>query len=156
MRMMLTKTLEVLNTRHVKDIMKMLEGQFGVTEKLQLGFLRSNKDKVYVINKDVDRVDIKDFRVDSIGMYFGAYMKDGFRLSIEGSQLVGRLAKKNVLELMDEEKHEWMKGNDIGIEKEDGFYIVKWKDDFLGCGKLKNNKLLNSVPKPRRLIVVNE
>lgn len=154
---MLTKSLEVLNSRQVKEIMRMLEEQFGVKEKPGLGFLRSNKDKVYVINKDVDRINIKDFRVDSAGMYFGVYMKDGFRLSVEGSQFIGSMATKNVLELSLEQKHEWMKGNDISLNGVDnGFYIVKWKDDFLGCGKAKNSVLLNSVPKSRRLIIVNE
>lgn len=149
--------LTVMNSREVKELMKLLNNEFGVSEKFSFAFLRNNKDKVYVINKDIDDIDYSKLRIDSAGLYFGTFQLDGFRLSIEGSQLVAKFATKNVLELTREQKHEWLKGNNVELPKEESrLVIVKWKDDVLGCGKVKNETLLNTVPKARRLIVVNE
>jgi NOL1/NOP2/fmu family ribosome biogenesis protein len=77
-------------------------------------------------------------------------------LSIEGSQIIGPKCNKNILELKDEQRELWVKGYDLDIDGDLGFVIIKNKDDFLGCGKLRNNKLYNYVPKSRRLMVINE
>ena len=75
------------------------------------------------------------------------------RLSIEGSQIMGPYAKKNVLELSKEASRDWLKGRDLAVETDcSGFVIVKSGDDFMGCGKVKDNKLLNFVPKIRRIV----
>ena len=46
----------------------------------------------------------------------------------------------------------WMAGEDIDIDSElSGFIIIKNRTDFLGCGRIVNKKLLNYVPKERRV-----
>ena len=53
--------------------------------------------------------------------------------------------------------HTWLKGTDMNIESElNGYVLIRNNGDFLGCGKLKNGKLLNYVPKARRLVVIND
>lgn len=149
--------LHPLNSKEVKHrILKRLENQFGFKKKLNYYFFESNKDKVYIIGKDMQLVDLDKLRIDSIGMYFGTFAHEKLRLSIEGSQIIGPYATKNVLELNDEEFEKWLKGLDFELETElEGFVLVKHGEDFVGCGKVKNKELLNYVPKSRRLKVVN-
>ncbi len=84
------------------------------------------------------------------GIYFGTLEKDGLRLSIEGSFLVGKYAKKNVLEVDESTAMKWLSGEDIAAEVE-GYWIVKWGEYFLGCGKGNGKVLRNYVPKDRRV-----
>ncbi|MBU1854299.1 MAG: hypothetical protein KKF89_01120, partial [Nanoarchaeota archaeon] len=62
----------------------------------------------------------------------------------------------NILELNKEQFEQWLKGEDIEINTSmKDFVIVKHNSDYVGCGKIKNNLLMNYVPKARRLVVVN-
>lgn len=155
--MQINKNLRVLNSKEIKEIMNMLKEQFGYEQKISQVFLQNNREKVFLINRDIERFDLSTLRIDSAGMYFGKFFNDGFRLSIEGSQLIGNACKKNVFEVELSQKHEWMKGNDLEmIQEENKFIIIRSGNDFIGCGKIKNGLALNSVPKSRRLFVVNE
>ena len=45
-----------------------------------------------------------------------------------------------------------MKGNELNIKSNlKGFVVIRYKDDFLGCGKASAEKITNFVPKERRL-----
>jgi NOL1/NOP2/fmu family ribosome biogenesis protein len=155
--MKITDSLEVLNSKEIKEIMRQLEAQFDFTEKLNYVFLRNNKEKVYITTRDIEKIDLTALRIDSIGLYFGKYYNDGFRLSIEGAQLIADRCKKNVVELSMEQKHEWLLGKDIPLEgHENSFVILQWKNDVLGCAKVKHERAFNSIPSSRTLHVVNE
>ncbi|MBU0470990.1 MAG: hypothetical protein KKF65_00055 [Nanoarchaeota archaeon] len=150
------QNLKILNSKEVKQIKKFLSSQFGFDEKLDFVFLRSSRDRLYVINRDVEMIDLSKLRIDSLGLYFASYMPEGLRLSIEGAQIIGPKAKKNILELNKEQFEQWLKGEDIEINTSmKDFVIVKHNSDYVGCGKIKNNLLMNYVPKARRLVVVN-
>ena len=114
--------------------------------------MQNKEAKIYLINKDYAEIVDKKLRINSLGMYF-AQVKDGeLRLTIEGSQIIGPLAKKRVLEIDDKQLQLWMRGYDVDIEgSEKGFFIVKHKKDYLGSGKLKNGNLINHIPKIRRI-----
>jgi len=155
--MQLTPSLEIMNSKKTKILMKFLYDEFGIEEKPEFVFLKSNKNKVYVVNRDIERIELERLRIDSVGLYFGTYQIDGFRPSIEGSQLLSKYAKKNIIELNREQKHSWLKGRDIELnDSENRYVLVKSGKDFLGSGKVKNGVLMNAVPKSRRLVVVNE
>ncbi len=143
--------LKILNSKEKKAILKQIEEQYGKFET-ELAFLMNNKDNIYLVNRDFAKVETEKLRINSIGMYFGEVMKNHLRLSIEGSQLVGKTAKKNVVEVSEEEAKKWMNGQDLEKEcKAEGFVIVKCKNDFLGTGLYKEGKILNFVPKTRRI-----
>ncbi len=141
--------LRILNSKEKKKIIEQVKNHFGI-ENLELDyiFLMSDERKVYLVSEDAARVELDMLRVNSLGLYFGAF-EDNFRLSIEGAQLIGRKAKKNVVELNDDTK--WLEGNDIEVSGENGLKIVKCKNDFLGTGQLKNGTLINYVSKERRI-----
>ncbi|MDP6265579.1 MAG: hypothetical protein QGI00_05705, partial [Candidatus Marinimicrobia bacterium] len=92
-----------------------------------------------------------------IGMYFCETRNDKIRLSIEGSQIVGPKAMKNIVEINSLQVKQWMKGEDLEIENKgdyNGFVIIKHNNDFLGTGKYKDGKVLNYVGKSRRVSII--
>ena len=124
---------------------------FDLTNKTN-EFIKDQKDKIYLINKEFANINLDQLRINNLGLYFGTISKGNLRLSIEGSQLVGPKATKNILELNDKQVKEWLKGEDVNIESElTGFLIIKNNKDYLGCGKIIENKLLNFIPKGRRI-----
>ena len=137
-----------MNTREVKRMNQILDRQFGVAVEGYV-FLLTEKNKIYLLSsKDFDTERLK---VMHAGMYFGEWREDGIRLSVDGSQLVGGRADKNVVELDDSQAEEWLRGEDMFMELDNGYYIIKNNNDLLGTGKFAGGKLLNYVPKARRV-----
>ncbi|MBI2146866.1 hypothetical protein HYU19_00130 [Candidatus Woesearchaeota archaeon] len=164
------KTLQILNAKDLRGIFKLLESQWGIRESTlkkrfeRYALLMNAKKKIYLVTKEISRIDLSQLRVDSLGIYFGEnHNANELRLSIEGSQLLGGLAAKNVLSLAKEQMRQWLKGEDLelsaipaagdgkGLDGGNGFVLVKWENDFLGSGKCKDGKLWNYIPKTRRI-----
>lgn len=142
--------LKILNKKKIKQILAMLEKQWGFKDELNYAFLETAKGKIYISNKEIFNLDLSELKINSIGLYF-AEIRSGIRLSIEGSQIIGPKATKNVVELTEKETKQWMKGIDIEKKTDtEGFVILKHKNDFLGSGKATEDKILNFVPKTRR------
>ena len=153
------ETLRILNKKETKEILKMIKEQWDADIELPYGVMRNNNDRIYLANRDVFDLDLSKLKISSIGIYFGEIIKDkemrkdrDMRLSIEGSQIVGPYAKENVVELSDEEAKDWLRGNDADRKVENrGFIIIKSGSDYLGSGKSMGGKILNYVPKGRRI-----
>jgi len=145
------QNLRILNNKEVRKILKEIEEHFGSKIKLDYAFLQNNEGKIFLISRKFGDISPKKLRINSLGLYFGKVEKSGIRLSIEGSQLVK--ATKNVIELDEKQLRQWMLGKDIEVGKHDieGYVVVKHKNDSFGCGAYKEGKLLNFVPKSRRL-----
>src|SRR3989338_5925459 len=147
--------LKFLNSKETKEILKLIEEQWGAKLKLDYAFARNSKHRVFIINKDISKIDFSKLRINSVGMYF-CDLENGIRLSIEGSQIIGPEATKNVVEINEEQIKKWMKGEDLEIENKEkcnGFVIIKHENDFLGTGKFKDNRVLNYVSKSRRVSI---
>lgn len=145
------QNLKILNSKEKKLLFKEIEEQFKTSE-LDLNYilLKNNEGKIFLLSNYFKNLDTKNLRINSLGLYFANISKD-IRLTIEGSQLIGKKAK-NVLEINDKQLKEWLKGNDIETDKNlKGFVIIKNNNDFYGCGLYKNNKILNYIPKERRI-----
>ncbi len=140
--------LQVLSSKDAKEIRQALSDQWGIT--IDLPLLRKETD-IFVITRDVDALDISQLRINSAGLYLGEFRHGEMRLSIEGTQMFGKQATKNVAEINEEEKELWIRGSNLEKEGETAFVMVKYKDDFLGCGRRKEGILMNFVPKSRRL-----
>lgn len=147
-----------LNKKEITAILNKIREQFGINELgLDYVFVKNKENKIYIISNDLKRIDMNNFRINSYGSYFCKIDNSGIRMTVEGSQLIGKLAMKNVLELDNEQIKEWIKGNQVDIKSEmKGFVLIKNKKDFFGCGLIKDNILLNYFPKTRRLKIVNE
>jgi NOL1/NOP2/fmu family ribosome biogenesis protein len=148
--------LKIYNSKENKKFLQMLFDQFGFITETKYFYMESGKEKIYMINTDITRINLDDYRIDTMGLYIGKYQSDGFRPSIEGSQIIGKNATKNVLEISLEQRHRWLKGEDIEVEHPEAIVLVKSETDFLGAGKVSKGILLTGIPKSRRLAVVNE
>ena len=62
--------LKILNSKEIKEIYKMIESQWGAKIKLDYGFLRNNKGRVFIVSKDISKIDLSKLRLNSVGMYF--------------------------------------------------------------------------------------
>ncbi len=145
-----------LTTKELKPIFLLMKEQWGFNEKINGAFYLTQKDRLYIINREVDALDLSKLRINSMGLYFGELRNGELRLSIEGSQIVGPKSTKNVVELNFEEKKQWLQGIDLDKECEvQGFVLLKSGTDFLGCGKYKEGKILNFVPKARRIMTAD-
>ncbi|MFC1723287.1 hypothetical protein ACFL0V_04055 [Nanoarchaeota archaeon] len=151
------ESLRILNSREKKSILKQIQEQWESDFKPDV-MLMSNKNKFYIITRDLQEINWQDYKIDKIGLYIGRIEKE-IRLSIEGSQVIGPTTKKNVLDINKEQLDLWFKGEDLEIpnleNKElSGFIILRHQDDFIGSGKISNNKILNYVPKGRRASLI--
>lgn len=141
-----------LNTRNIKKVKDILYEQYGFSEDLPYIFFLTESDKLYIVSEDFKKVGIEQNFVNSMGLYFAKYEKEGIRPSIEGSQIIGKFSNKNIIDLTEEQYKEWMRGEDVYIEGDFGrFPLMKYKDDFMGSGIFKENKVLNHIPKTRRI-----
>ncbi|MCK5282905.1 MAG: hypothetical protein KAK00_05845 [Nanoarchaeota archaeon] len=148
------QNLKILNSKEIKNIHNLLKKRFEFEKHLEYVFFLNNKNRIYITNRDLSKIDTSHLRINSIGLYFGELHNNEIRLSIEGSQIIGKNSSKNVLELNEKESREWLKGIDIDKKYEEkGYVILKHNEDFLGCGKAVESKILNYVPKNRRLRV---
>ena len=144
--------LKILNSKEVKEILKLIENQWNAKLKLNYAFLKNNKNRVFIVNKDLSKIDFLKLRINSLGMYFCEINTPNIRLSIEGSQIIGPTATKNIVEINEEQTKQWFKGEDLEINGNyNGFVIIKHNNDFLGTGKYKEGKVLNYISKSRRI-----
>ena len=148
------QNLNILNNKETKKILELVKKQWGCDAKLDYVFLMNKENKIFLANREVFDIDMEKIRINSLGLYFAELNRDELRLSIEGSQLIGPIATKNVVLLDDSEMRTWLKGEDVDKEvSESGFVILKHNGDYMGSGRVKENTILNYVPKTRRLNV---
>lgn len=148
--------MEILKRNKKKEVEELLEKEFGIKIPVPYHLVRQGKDKIRIFTGNLSPNDIinlsKLLSIETVGLYFAFMKKQEFRLSFDASILYGKNSKK-VIELNKEELKLWLKGEDIYKNiKTKGFVIIKYGSDVLGCGKISQNKILNFVPKERRVI----
>ena len=135
-----------------KPILKLLEKQFGIKEKLNYTILKNNENKLFIVNNKASEIDQKELRINSLGLYFASLENNELRLSIEATQMLGKKADKNVLNLNEGQLKQYMLGKNITVDNNNNtLVILKYKDDFIGCAKQKDFKVINFLPKERRV-----
>lgn len=156
-------SMQVLSRKDQKPILKLIKANWGVDFEAVKGFgnvasselvmLLSLKEKIYLGVRGMENAPLKELRINSIGCYFGEYKGGDLRLSIEGAQIIGPHANKNIVELDAAETGQWMRGETIIKETNlSGFVLIKHGNDFIGCGKVTGDgRILNFVPKTRRI-----
>ena len=155
---------KILSSREKRRLSALLKEQWGIDVpkemREQVWFL-NNKEKVFLCTRDIARLPFDWLRIERLGIYIAKLHRGELRLSVEGSQLLGPLAKKNIVGLNDNEAHLWLQGEEIekSVKRAEprAFVLIKHNVDFLGCGTLaddnnnNNSRILNFVPKARRL-----
>ncbi|MBI4919527.1 hypothetical protein HY837_06350 [archaeon] len=146
--------MDFLKNKEAKEIVKSIEKQWGAkldwTDKYF--FIINNKEKLFIVNKEISSIEFEKLRIDKLGLYVAEIKDHHIRLSIEGSQMIGPLAKKNLVELDEDQMNSWMQGKDLDIKGDySGFVILKHEKDYLGTGRYSEGKIFNHVPKSRRI-----
>ncbi|MEK6835282.1 MAG: hypothetical protein AABX61_03405 [Nanoarchaeota archaeon] len=146
------ENLKILNKKESERILDKINEQFGIKNIESNYIILQKKDgKIFLINNSFGKIEYNTLRINELGLYVARFDKE-IRLTIEGSQIFGKHATKNVYEVNENDANSWMEGDDIECNKEfKGFVIIKYKDNYLGSGKCKNNKLLNYIPQERRI-----
>tara|TARA_Y100000034_G_scaffold45400_1_gene55842 strand:+ start:20607 stop:21065 length:459 start_codon:yes stop_codon:yes gene_type:complete len=147
--------LKILNKNEKQEIINKLNRQFEI-KNIPGIILRRGEEKLFLFSGNFNEKQIKNLErtvpIERIGVYFAKIIKDEIRLSIEGTQILKNQINKNIFELNKEQIDLWMKGQELNIKTgEKGFLVMKYKNDFLGCGKASIEKITNFIPKSRRL-----
>ncbi len=146
------RELKLLARKELKELKKIIVEQFGAVFDFDYAVLKNKDNDIFIANKQLFDIDFSELRIDSFGLYFGQFKNNELRLSIEGAQLIGHVAKKNIVELSFREMRDFFHGGEIEKEKTaDGYVILKHGNDFIGCSRFKGGKLLNFIPKARRI-----
>ncbi len=129
-----------------RDYLKL---RFGISIPKWLIFEKKG-DRILAYVKDVKF--IKDY--DTFGISAGKSTSFGYKPSTEFLQMFGDVSMKNVVFVSNDEAKEIAKGKDIEVKDyiaTDGYVIVMFEGKVLGCGLLKKNKLINQIPKSKRI-----
>lgn len=144
------ESLKAMNRKELKKLNEIVKEQFGSEFPLEnFIYYINRKRKVWMVSRDFEKIDITGLKVHIVGIYIGTFEKDGFRLSIEGAQILK--PKKGVISLNEKEAWEFVRGYDIEKCCKGNYIVLKFGEDILGCGKCKEGKILNYVPKARRI-----
>ena len=142
--------MNLLRRSGKKDLFSRIDKDYNCDSSEVFGnkaLFMDGDNNVFLVTKDYDKVDLKDFRIKGAGLLIG-YLSRGFIFTIEGSQLIGNFVK-NIVELDFKQIQEWVKGKDIRIDLKDGLYIVKHQKDFYGSGFIISGVLKNTIEKTR-------
>ena len=147
--------LTILNTRDVKRIRELMLDQYGAFFTGDKAYVQNANGKLFLINKDIAKVNLEKLRVDKVGLYAAEVKDDSVRLSKEGAQLLakenpGRL--KHVVVLDKEEIKLYFKGVDLkkDLGGKSRYVLIKYENDIIGCSKYKEGTILNYLPKVNR------
>jgi len=146
---------KILSKKEKIEIENKLNKQFGIKEIPGI-LLRRGAERIFLFQGSFTKKDIKELEynipTERVGIYFAKIIGNYIRLSIEGIHALKDQINKNIFDLNEQQAEQWMTGEELLIEtgKRD-FLIMRYKEDFLGCGKASEKKIGNYVPKSRRL-----
>jgi NOL1/NOP2/fmu family ribosome biogenesis protein len=149
---------KILNKEEVKKIEMILRKNYGARIKFKDVLFKTSREKIWIGTKKAFKF-LNKLRVNSLGLYFGRIKRnEKIQLSIEGSQIVGEKAKKNIVIIDEENLEKFLQGLNFFTKKLidcelNNFVLVKFKEDFVGSGILRGGYVENILPKARRIFI---
>jgi NOL1/NOP2/fmu family ribosome biogenesis protein len=163
--------IEILSKREKEKIDDFLSETYG-TKIPRSQFIQPSRERLRIFSGDLSERELmilmNTIRIETIGLYFAFVKKtdkeneknQDFRLSFDSS-FIFKEAKKNVLDLNEEQMRTWISGQDVDtsgmkdiiqeMNSSYPFILLRYKGEIIGCGKLTQDKILNFVPKERRI-----
>ncbi len=144
--------MRFLRASETKKILAQLEEQYGIKEipgtLIQAG---DQKLRLFSANMPIEQLTtLNDLtNIENMGMYFLREEHD-IRLSFDTPHLLKKEITKSILDISEDEYKIWIRGNDIPKEGH-GTVLVRYNGDFVGSGKLSQGRLINHIPKERRI-----
>lgn len=151
--------IEKMNKEEIRYLEMVLKKNYGSEIKFEDNLFKSSKEKIWIVSKKAFSINFKKFRINSLGLYLGRLKKnEKIQLSVEGSQLVGKKAKKNIVIIDEKNLIKFLQGFDFKPKKlidceKNNFVLIKFKEDFVGTGILRENYVENILPKARRIFI---
>ena len=142
--------MKILSKKQIRELMNLLDKQFGFNNELDYILIKDSRD-YYITNKSLGKINFNSLNVKRIGVFFGKVIGNNFILSIEGSQIIGNSSNKHIIDMDAEEIKSWFKGMNLRKSLDNGVYLLRYKNDFVGTCKVVNNELINSLDKSRRV-----
>ena len=147
-----------LRKREIDQVKELLLGNYGFSMPNSWKLYYLGKSKVWVLKEEFFDLPLERFNVETMGFYLCHFEHDIFRLSIQGAQIVGKKASKNILDISLKEAWELIRGFDI--DKETGleatYIILKSPVGIIGVGKNHKTKVLCQIKKNRRIRNLNQ
>jgi len=145
--------IRFIRSSEKKRIEQTLESQFGI-KKLNYLLFGVGKDKIRGYTGSLSKEEIMKLssmsNIELIGLYL-IKEEHGLRISFDSLPLFNKQITKNIIEINEEEAKHWLRGNDLKKEIPPGLYAMKMGNLLVGCGRSNGEKILNFVPKDRRL-----
>ena len=152
------KKIKVLEKEEVENLERMVEKNYGTRAGLDRFLVMiSAEERIWLASKEIMNLDMRKFPVNSTGMNFGKIKRnDKISLTVEGAQMIGKQAIKNVVVLDEENAKKFLQGSNIKPQQEinceyHNFVIIKSGEDFLGSSLLTEEGIKNLLPKSRRI-----
>jgi len=146
--------LHFVKSNEKKRLLAELKDKYGIDE-LRYLLMETGKEKVRGFSGSMTKEEIIELgqiaNVEIIGLYLFKKEQGGLRLSLDGSGVLGEQISKNIFDIKNDELESWMRGNNLEINLTKGIFVVKSGYDFFGCGISDGKKLINFVPKERRI-----
>jgi NOL1/NOP2/fmu family ribosome biogenesis protein len=134
-----------------QEVWDFLKTQFGIPHLPGYRLLRSGQKRIRIISKAAFSLVPNVPCAGPAGLYFGEYLPHAIRLTMDGAQLIGSHATKQIVTLSMSQAKAWLQGESIEYKSDQhGYVIVKHNEDILGCGSLSHGILRSYVPKVRR------
>ena len=151
----MAEQIKIFNQKEKKEIQMALEKEFGI-KNIPGELIKKGEEKIFLFQGNMTPKQIKDLEeivfIERIGVYFAKDQGGEIRLSIEGTHILKEQIKDNIFEMNEEQEQEWIKGRELNISTgKRQFLVMKYGEDFLGCGKASADKITNFIPKTRRL-----
>lgn len=147
--------IEIYDSKKRKKLIAQLTEQFGITEIPKTIFL-TGKERVRGFTGDLDINELylldRITNLEFLGLYlFKPDEERSVRLGFDAEIIFRKQIVKNIIELNEEQFYKWIRGNNVEIDVQKGMYAIRFNGDFLGCGISDGQKLINFVPKDRRI-----
>jgi len=147
--------MKFIKSGEKKRLLKELKERFGI-EKLDSWILvETGKKKIRGFSGNMTREEIKELseisNLEILGTYLVRKETTVLRLGFDATQILKDKITKGIFELSDSQLESWMNGNNINENVEKGIYVLRHADDFVGCGISNGEKIINFVPKERRI-----
>jgi len=131
-------------------MIEMWQSRFGIPKDAFDGcFFYGRGKNIWIFSQP----EIPDLRCDSVGLRSMSTKGKVWKPTTYALQLFGPLADKNCLDLDSEEAKKFIAGGCQRLESdlEDGYVVVSYGGEILGCGLYVRGQLLSQLPKERRI-----
>ncbi|MFX0062254.1 MAG: hypothetical protein ACFFC7_08695 [Candidatus Hermodarchaeota archaeon] len=140
-----------------KKLLQELETIYGIPPDVFNRYefvVRGKRQKIWIVTSAVRKFSILDLKPVYYGMYFAKKDKTGLRLTMNGAQVFGYAATKNIVDLNKHQYLNYLSGEkiiDMKSENLQGYVLLRHKNRIFACGKASKEGILNYVPKSRQL-----